>query len=1250
MEDRDYIFQKLTPIDNANLKIYEEAFNFIFNNNDIKNVAVSGAYGSGKSSVIESYKKAHKDLQFLHISLAHFKSADNGNSESNISETILEGKIINQLIHQVDPKNIPQTNFKVKQKIYTRKCIGNTLIITAFLAFLAYIVFFDKWSTIISGLSVGWLKNILSWTTFPALPILSGFVCVLIGCRSIYLTIRSQKYRNTLRKIKLQSAEIEILEKNDDSLFDKYLNEVLYLFANSGSDVIVFEDMDRYNVKQIFERLREVNTLINFNRVKDKKEPIRFFYLLRDDIFISKDRTKFFDFILPIVPVIDGSNSYNQFIEHFKQGKIFELFDENFLQGLSLYVDDMRILKNIYNEFIIYNSRIQSTDLRSNKLLAIIVYKNLFPRDFSELQLGRGYVHTVFESKSKYICNEIESNNKKIQNIKELIQQTNDDFLDSVDELDAVYLITNRDGLSVLGNTEDHFKTRVEFIRAMKNNPEAVTFYNSYSGTRNYDIQEGLNKLAQNEVYNARKQAIERKNSDQIKHLQEDIQSLKRQISIIQNSRIKDLITKDNIDSFFGVTFTNEIGTEYKYEEIKESPYFDLIKYLIRNGYIDETYQDYMTYFYENSLSRIDKIFLRSVTDQLPKEYAYSLKDPKLVLSRLHISNFDQIEILNFDLFCYLLQNKERYNEFLSSFLLQLKVTNNFKFIGEFLELKTETNLFIEAINNIWGDVFECILSHSDFDEEQKKQYAINTFYYSSDEDIKVLDENGFLSKYISTNQKFLNIDNPNIEKIIHGLLLIDVRFTWIEYERSSNALFTAVYKNNLYQLTFNWISLILEVVYGYSESIDFKKKNYTMIISKPNEPLARYVEENINHYLTVYFDVCDNCIADEESAVLEILNNSEIEDQYKKTYISVLQTVITRLDDVNNSELWCLLLQRNLVVYTEDNILTYYFHSENGLDTFLVEFINGNNEELCFNTASINTVFGENATSLFFSSVVKCNKLSNERYNHILKVINWSYKSFAIQDISDEKILILINLRIIKMTAEVLLFMREYYPNQVLSFIVYNISKYVEIISDDNFDFNEMLLILEEQNVNDEYKIKLLQFTTEELSLRQKEYSHVVKIHILNHNLNVDDIPFLLSGYPKEGIDIRAEIKRISIEYITDIITEEYSIPFELLSELFELSNIEEDTKMKLFALHLPNMNEAQAKKCLRILQQDELLSLFDFKRPKFAVNDINRDILSIFQKKSWITKFEVDKDDQYSYRAYGRKKVSELHTSLLR
>lgn len=336
--------------------------------------------------------------------MAHFKQSDT-EDENKIKESVLEGKIINQLIHQIPSDNIIQTNFKVKKNIKSGKLVLTTLLTMLFLLSILHITMFVLWNRYVVSLSSSRLKDILSISTNKYSLIISGILVAITFSVFLYSLIKVQKTKNIFRKLSLQGNEIEIFEENEDSYFDKYLNEVLYLFENINADVIVFEDMDRYEATRIFERLREINTLANINREK----PIRFFYLLRDDIFVSKDRTKFFDYIIPVVPVVDSSNSYDQFITHFKSGGIYKLFDNNFLQGLSLYIDDMRILKNIYNEFVIYYNRLNTTELNSNKMLAIITYKNLFPRDFSELQLNQGMVYTLFAKKDEFIENEIET-------------------------------------------------------------------------------------------------------------------------------------------------------------------------------------------------------------------------------------------------------------------------------------------------------------------------------------------------------------------------------------------------------------------------------------------------------------------------------------------------------------------------------------------------------------------------------------------------------------------------------------------------------------------------------------------------------------------------------------------------------------------------------------------------------------------------------------------------------------------------
>ena len=48
-------------------------------------------------------------------------------------------------------------------------------------------------------------------------------------------------------------------------------------------------------------------------------------------------------------------------------------------------------------------------------MFALITYKNLFPRDFSDLQLGRGFVFSLFSQKKEFIAAEEERQNKLIE-------------------------------------------------------------------------------------------------------------------------------------------------------------------------------------------------------------------------------------------------------------------------------------------------------------------------------------------------------------------------------------------------------------------------------------------------------------------------------------------------------------------------------------------------------------------------------------------------------------------------------------------------------------------------------------------------------------------------------------------------------------------------------------------------------------------------------------------------------------------
>lgn len=1203
--ERKYQFERLTPTDNIDLDVYEDAINYVFENPDVKNVAISGAYSAGKSSVLASYKKKHGDLRFLHISLAHFKSPDQ-DEEAEVKESVLEGKILNQLIHQIPADKIPQTNFRVKKKVGSKSIVKNTAIIVVALITTLYLAFFNLWNSYVSALPNNWLKSLLALSTNPYAPLVGGLVLALTLCVFIFCLIKIQKNKNVFRKLSLQGNEIEIFKESDDSYFDKYLNEVLYLFENAEADVIVFEDMDRFNANSIFERLREVNTLVNIQHQKEEKKSLRFFYLLRDDIFISKDRTKFFDYIIPVIPVVDSSNSYDQFISHFKKSGLFEKFEESFLQGLSLYIDDMRLLKNIYNEFLIYYNRLNTTELDYNKMLAIIAYKNLFPRDFSDLQLNQGFVFTLFDKKDSFIKDKIEKLRQQIIEKKQEIELVKSEHLYSIKELDTIY-----DGKKPV----DYYGRKQEL-----NDPDKAE-------------------------YLKRRNAIDIRSQNKLPEVEDELSFLEHELALTESKQLHEIITRDNINFIFSITNTNEIGQITSFNKIKGSEYFDLLKYLIRNGYIDETYADYMTYFYENSLSRIDKTFLRSITDKKAKGYTYQLKNPSLVVSRLRLVDFDQEEVLNFDLLTYLLQSLSPV-EYLERFINQLKETKNFKFIGAFFDATSELPAYIKYLNSQWPEMFMMVLETNALSDKQIREYSISTLYYSDDDIIQIMNKDGCLSRYISGAPDYLSINKPNIEQLIHGLNLLEVRFSKFEYESSNKALFRAVYQSSLYELNFENLKLMLRQIFGIENEDDISHKNYTQILTQPDSPLTQYVDENINEYLDVILQASGGAISDDENIALNILNNTDVSTEQKHAYIEALQITIVSIKTVNDTSLWALLLNTGIAMYSEENIMEY-FCATKSLDESLIDFVNNFPSALDFTEAV--TVYGNEKAEGLFDAVVVCSLLENQKYRQILVSLGFTYDDFGVPNISDDKLVILINENIVKMNPETLGFIRENYSNQVSCFIQKHIGEYIEIMTTDLFSIEELTEILS-WDIADELKIGLLEFTNEKISIIGKNYTPAVCTYILSNNFLIDDLGELFSSFDKWDNSIQSIIVTFSIEYVTDIINNPKEISESLKEKLMQSEALSRDTKIELLIAMLPNMKEDAIKEKLILLDLSDYIKLFEIRsRPKFKINTTNENLLTAFKESNWIDNYEEDAEKGGYYKVIRKKPAKSLPKELL-
>ena len=65
------------------------------------------------------------------------------------------------------------------------------------------------------------------------------------------------------------------------------------------------------------------------------------------------------------------------------------------------FISDMRVLQNIYNEFILYKATLkigQRLSLRDEWIMSLIVFKNLYPYEFAVLQAESGIVKQALQN------------------------------------------------------------------------------------------------------------------------------------------------------------------------------------------------------------------------------------------------------------------------------------------------------------------------------------------------------------------------------------------------------------------------------------------------------------------------------------------------------------------------------------------------------------------------------------------------------------------------------------------------------------------------------------------------------------------------------------------------------------------------------------------------------------------------------------------------------------------------------------
>lgn len=717
----------LTPIV---LKDTDDSFNTVKDllgtiaNDEILNIAVTGPYGSGKSSVIKTFKeRVNKDVKILDISLATLDAdaslyaAENttsaGDQEkdkqqpaitSEQKETLnrkIEFSILQQLVYRKTLEMLPFSRLR-KIRHFSKHTIQTmAMYVVGVVVLIAF------------ALQLDFMQIPLFYETF-GVPITAqhviSIVSIILLLTMMYETVVYiiKNYGGIrLQKISVGGNEIDI--HDDGSIFNRYLDEILYFFQCTDYNVVIIEDLDRFNTTDIFLKLRELNHLINKSEMIGRT--IKFVYAVKDDMFKDSSRSKFFDYITTVIPVITTTNSKDMLKRALKeQGHDGEVVDDD-IRDIAFHIDDMRLLYNIVNEYHQYTQRLDKNGqhLEAKKMLAMMTVKNYHPHDFSELHNRKGRLYDILSPQTKRKFVDIAINIRLAERIKQAEEQLaayDATCLLQEKELRLAYLVAIYDNLThgtyaIVDDTEyqlSQIADDANLFEKLISKDEVEYIYNKYN-YRNYRSSKNLNfqdiekKVNEHFTYHQRLEQIGR---DREK-LEDELQNTKLEIQRIGTYTISELL---------------EIFNLYEDECFKSIGLSDMEEDFVRHGFIAEDYNDYIAYFYPDIMSLADHQLCLDMKLNRKPAYDSTIDNIELFLKELPETALRYESVWNFHILDYIVKHSSRWNRTLRLIVKTLTLENSANFLYKYYQFNENGAnavvklCLIEDCEGMWGNFY----------------------------------------------------------------------------------------------------------------------------------------------------------------------------------------------------------------------------------------------------------------------------------------------------------------------------------------------------------------------------------------------------------------------------------------------------------------------------------------------------------------------------------------------------------------
>lgn len=1214
------------PEDIDKIQPYLDQLKDTLNAKGINNIALTGGYGSGKSTILKTFQHLNeKKYNFLNISLAAFNQTKtkenfkelfdlkikNGKSQkeaekeivNEFKETIinneelerqLEISILQQIVYKVKPSNLPESRFKRIVNIPNWQLWG--LIPLSFIIWVVCIILLFKYNFLDYVNPKTWTFRLKDFELSPNLIFLLAFLGV-----GYFSKLVVELFTNsTINKINLK-GEIEIGEKSNKSILNEHYDEILYYFEKNPFNVVVIEDLDRFENTNIFTKLRELNILLNnADTLKNKKEygnfGIKFLYAVGDDLFDDKkERVKFFEYIIPVIPFINSTNAEEQLKTLLKESDLEQVFTKEFLSDITTFIDDidMRLLVNIFHEFVIYRKVLNADIIKGSEaeLFAMITYKNIDPEDFNKLNSKKGKLYNLINNKKSYIKKLINTKTDLITENTAEIEKIKNEKISDLEELKSIYLIKISE--KIPNATTLYINNQQRNFGGLKDDD----LFNEITKTTNFRYYRNNNGIyesdlsfedIENEVnlefnFQERKHLVESIHSDRIEVLKKEIEKSKKEKNEIENWDLKQIFSEIDIDQYL-----NEFSNN------------GLLRNLVLEGYINENYNDYTSLFHEVSLTADDKKFQKNVKGYINESFEYKLTHRETIADKLESKWFSRDSILNFDLLDFLGEKYDNYSKKYDAIidLLSNEKQRSIEFVDGYIDRKEGLNRFIEKITIAWSGFWEYVFNKSTYDAN-KKYYIFEAIILNlSLEKLIEIQSSSLIKKTIEENIQYLyNYDKNNspiwFESQIERLLpLINIKILRLEKPNENKKyLFELIYNNGHYKITTENILLLLSEFCDKVDDLPFETSNYNAMIISNCEPLLKYINHEINTYVeNVYLKLENNVNEDEESLKM-LLNNEDLDIKLKFKIIEKLNTKILDLSSLKEKEVKEKLLINNKVVPKWNNVIDYYKESEDKIDNSLVSYLN---LEEIGNELSKQKLSKEDES--FEKSLMLCNEISDENYDKFLNSCYFGWNKLDFKELRTNKVVSLTNKRLTTTKSNYDL-LRELFKNNHIKLLERNFNAVLEKLEDFECDENDMVLILRSDKISLNNKILYVSKLEEQIIIDSKKISELVGRLILQKGA------------------------KISLESNT-------------LTSIVKSTDSIEDS-VKLTNLYLDSLNNPDLIEVVKSIGYIYRELFVKQHKPTFKKTDYNHKLLNALKLRELINSFSVDRKDETQYRA---------------